>query len=133
MNPGAWIPALAGQRNQRYLAGAVLCALVNNVVLIAGDWFSLLLTANVLAAWLAGSLTGYFWHSAITYRSPRSLAGLLRFLTGTLLGIPLAWLVLFVLRDLLGLPMWLASPVMTLVLFLYNYLNARLAIVRSTG
>ena len=133
MNLGAWITAVVGQRNQRYLGGAVLCALINNVVLITGDWLALPLTANVLAAWLAGSLTGYLWHSAVTYRSPRSFAGLFRFLTGTLLGIPLAWLVLFVLRELIGLPMWLASPVMTLVLFLYNYLNARFAIARPAS
>lgn len=116
------------RRNVRYLAGAALCALVNNVVLIGVDAFGGPLIAGVLLSWLCGGVTGFVWHSQLTYKTPLSSAAFLRFMTGVLIGIPLSWGVLWLLTHVLGWSMWLASPTATVALFCYNYLNAFVAI-----
>ena len=122
------LASVARHSGARYLMGAALCALVSNAVLVAMDWLDWPLLASVLLSWLAGGLTGYAWHSQITYGEPPSLAALVRFLAGSLLGVPLAWAALFVLHDLAGWAIWLAAPATTVLLFCYHWCNARLAI-----
>lgn len=117
----------------RYLAGSGLCALVNNAVLIGVAAFQGPLIAGVLLSWLLGGVTGFCWHSRFTYQSPLSLPAFLRFMTGALMGIPLAWAVLWMLTQVLGWSMWLASPTATVTLFCYHYVNAFLAIHWQTA
>ncbi len=116
------------RRGLHYLGGAGLCALVNNVVLICVDAAQWPLITGVLLSWFFGGLTGFFWHSRLTYNTGLSIAAFLRFMAGALLGIPLAWAVLWLCTIPLGWPMWLAGPVSTMILFCYHYLNAFLAI-----
>ncbi len=116
------------RRGLRYLAGAGLCALVNNVVLIGVDAAQWPLIVGVLLSWFLGGLTGFVWHSRLTYNTALSFAAFLRFMAGALLGIPLAWAVLWLCTIPLGWPIWLAGPISTVILFCYHYLNAFLAI-----
>lgn len=116
------------RRGLRYLAGSALCALVNNVVLIGVDAVGGPLIAGVMLSWLFGGITGFVWHSRLTYNAALSTPAFLRFMAGALLGIPLAWAVLWLLTHVLGWSMWLASPAATVILFCYHYLNAFLAI-----
>lgn len=117
----------------RYVGGAVLCALINNAILIAGDGAGFTDMAGVLVAWLLGGVAGYLWHSLITFKEPLQMRRLCWFLAGMLIGIPLTWLSILFFRHLVGWPMTLASPATTVVLILYNYFNARIAIVRPKG
>lgn len=115
----------------RYGAGSVLCAAVNNVILIASDLQGLSLFAGVLLSWLGGGVTGYVWHATVSFRSRPTLGSFVRFMGGALAGLPLAWIVLWLFHEVWAWPMWLAGPAATLVLFLYHYLNAFLAIHRG--
>lgn len=129
----ATLRMLAGRATQpasRYIAGAGLCALANNVVLIAADALGYPLLAGVLLTWLTGGTIGYIWHARITYGRPLDLTAYGRFLAGAMVGIPLAWAVLWLLAQALGWPMVYAAPATTVVLFCYHWLNARLAITR---
>jgi putative flippase GtrA len=114
----------------RYLAGGIVCALINNIVLIAGDALGVSLTISVLATWMFGGTAGYLWHARVTFAAGYSLRACARFLAGVAVAIPLTWFVLVVLRQWLGWPMEVAAPAATVILFAYNYLNARLAIVQ---
>ena len=49
-------------------------------------------------------------------------------MAGMAIGIPLTWLSILFFRRIVGWPMTLSSPATTVVLFIYNYINARLAI-----
>lgn len=132
--PGrAPLPATDRWHFARYAGGAVLCALVNNLVLIGGDMAGLSQLACVLAAWAMGGTIGYLWHHRLTFRAPPSLAGYRNMMAGTLLGLPLTYAIIAVLHGWLGWPMWLAAPVMTVIMVAYNYLNARLAILWRRG
>lgn len=113
----------------RYAGGAVLCALSNNIVLIGGDAAGLPQWASVLLAWATGGTLGYLWHHRVTFRAPPKLAGYFSMMTGGLLALPITYAVIALLHGVLRWPMWLAAPAMTVIMFGYNYLNARLAIL----
>ena len=119
---------LCAWHGARYAGGAVLCALVNNVILIGGAKAGLPDLAGVLIAWFAGGTTGYFYHGQFTFRQAPTRRSYLQFMSGTALGIPITWVLLLALRQGLGLPMEIAAPTTTVVLVLYNYLNARIAL-----
>ena len=119
---------LTSPHGVRYIAGAGLCAIVSNAILIAVDAVHWPLVAGVLLSGLGGGLTGYAWHARITYASTLTVAAWLRFMSGAMLGIPLAWLALWFFQSVLGWPMWLAAPAATGALFCYHYLNALVSI-----
>lgn len=112
----------------RYLCGAGVCALANNIVLVAVDAMGGPLLAGILASWLVGGCIGYAWHARVTWHSAMTRSGLARFLGGALAGVPVAWAVLWLFAGWLRWPMWLAGPAMTLVLFAYHAINAWVAI-----
>jgi len=119
----------AAQHSARYLGGAILCALVNNVILIAGHAAGLADFTSVVICWFAGGTTGYLWHHRITFRVAPSRAGYLRFLAGSALGIPLSYLALALFHQWLDWEMWLAAPATTIAMFAYSYLSARIALL----
>lgn len=112
----------------RYLAGAVLCAAINNVILIAGARLGLADTIGVILTWLVGGSVGYAWHALVTYRQALRLRAYGEFMTGVAIGTPVAWVLVIAMRQGLGWSMELTAPVMTVLMVVYNYLNARLAI-----
>jgi putative flippase GtrA len=112
----------------KYMAGAVLCALVNNIILIAGAHAGLADEAGVAIAWLVGGTIGYAYHSYVTFDRRLEVRSYGQFMIGTALGVPLTWLSLVFFRSVLRWPMELASPATTIALFVYNYMNAQFAI-----
>lgn len=125
------IPSAPDQAHAlRYMAGAVICAAANNAVLIGSDAAGLGHLAAVMLAWFTGGTIGYLWHHRVTFRIPAHWLGYLQMMAGSALAIPLAWGVIALLRGPAGLPMWLAALGATAAMVLYNYLNARLAILR---
>lgn len=131
--PSTSLPHKAGglYHLMRYGAGSILCATVNNVILITCDFQGLPLFAGVLLSWLGGGITGYLWHAKVSFRSRPALGSFVHFMGGALAGLPLAWIVLWLFHEVWAWPMWLAGPAATLVLFLYHYLNAFLAMHRG--
>lgn len=113
----------------RYFGGAVICALINNAILISGDAIGLPDLASVLVAWFVGGSVGYLWHCLVTFKQPLIPRFYGQFMIGMTIGIPLTWLSILFFRHVVGWPMTLSSPATTVVLVLYNYLNARLAIL----
>jgi len=113
----------------RYLAGAVLCAVINNVILIAGARLGVPDTVGVIATWLVGGAIGYAWHALVTYGEPLHWRAFRQFMAGSALGVPVAWVLVMAFRKGLGWPMEWTAPVATVLMVVYNYLNARLAIL----
>jgi len=73
---------------------------------------------------------GYGAHVHFTFRQTPGWRSYARFMAGVALGIPAAYMTLALLCDGLHLPMIVAAPIATMVLLVYNYLSARLAIMR---
>lgn len=114
----------------RYAIGAVLAAGLNNVILIAGDHLGFgYVFLSVLCYAVTGTLA-YGFHGAVTFRKALSFSSYLLFMGGLLLGLGLSVVCLYVLCTLLGTPMWIAAPVLTVVMFVYNFLSAKFANLR---
>ena len=118
-----------GGEQVRYLCTGAVCALVNNVVLIGGTWLGYHYAGlTVLSSFISGTI-GYALHARYSFRERAQWQAYGQYLAGTSMGIPLAILTLAVLVNGLHLPMWIASPTSTVIMVIYNYGFARLAIV----
>ena len=127
------IRAAAERESVRYLAIGGSVAALNNVVLIGGDRLGISYPVLVLLTWVIGGSVAFALHSHITFRSAPSWASFLQFMGGVAIGIPLSLLFLALCVTWLKLPMWIAAPLATVAMFLYNYLNARTAILWRWG
>lgn len=121
--------ALSGARPLRYLATAVICAAAHNSVMIGGDlagghYFGLSFLSFALVTPL-----GYWLHSRFTFGERLSLRNFLRFASGVAAGFPISLLVMAILCTGLSQPVIVAAPIATVVLFVWNYATAHLAIL----
>lgn len=111
-----------------FLFGSLLCAGVNCFVLIAGDWLSIHYLVLLVVCYFTSSSVGYVYHCRITFDQPMHLSGYLGFVGGIWLGLPVSLgLIAFMLHWVLW-PMWIAAPTMTVIMFVYHYVIARLTI-----
>lgn len=76
---------------------------------------------------------GYVLHARFTFRKILSASAFLRFAAGVAVGFPLSVLVMAALCTGLDLPVIVAAPVATIILFAWNYASAHLAILRGFG
>jgi putative flippase GtrA len=74
---------------------------------------------------------GFWLQSHMTFRCERSIAGFFRYSAALITNFPVALLVLWLTRDFLGLPMWVAAPISSGALFCWNYATSSWAFARS--
>ena len=122
---------LAGSltRPRRYAIIGMVCAVMNNILLIAGDAAGLHYMVSTMACFVIVTPAAYLLHSAYTFREPRSWAALWRFSAGLAFAVPVFFLVMALLCSGLRLPMIVAAPLATFIMFVWNYVSARWAIV----
>ena len=123
------IRRLARYEPTRYLVVGAGVTVVNNVVLIGGDRLGLGYGPLMAASWAISGSLGYVLHSRYTFRAAHGWGAYARFMGAVALGVPLALAMLAGLKSGLGLKMWIAAPVATLGMLLYNYLGARVTIL----
>jgi putative flippase GtrA len=129
-NVSEMIGSMADHEPVRYLGSAIVCVVVSNAVLIAGDLLGLnYAPVLVLSSWL-GATVGYVLHTRFTFRAKHSWSSYFQLMGGVALAFPLALALMALLVSILRLPMWIAAPVATVGMLIYNYLNARFAILR---
>jgi putative flippase GtrA len=116
-------------RPRRYATIGVACAVMNNILLIAGDLMGLHYMISTILGFLIVTPAAYLLHSAYTFGEPRSWAALWRFSAGVAFAVPIFFLVMALLCSGLGLPVIVAAPLATLFMFVWNYVSARWAIV----
>lgn len=119
-----------GTEYARFLCGSALCGTINIAILISGDSLGLGYVVLSLLAYAVSGTTGYFYHTAITFRKRARWIDYLCFLGGLLLGLPVWLLIMVVLRDLLVLHMWIAAPSATALMLFYHFISARFAVLR---
>ena len=119
------------RRTGRYAQVGLLCALLNNAIVIGMDRIGYHYAASVTFGFMVVMVVGYLLHSAYTFRVTPSVGGWLRFVGANLSGFPLSMGSMFVLCDIIGLGASVAMPIATVVLFAWNYLLAHWLIGRS--
>jgi hypothetical protein len=117
------------QHSLRYIAAALLSAVLGNAILIGGDALGIWYAGLVLVSWFVTGTLAYTLHAIFTFQAGMAVGSWLRFMAGNALSVP-AWMLVVGFGKTMGWPMALCAPLATIVMFAYNYINARLAILR---
>ena len=116
-------------RFSRFVMVSGLCALLSNILVIAlGHYGCGYVTASLLAFGPV-LLVGYVLHTTLTFEIRASYSSFFKYALAMALNFPL-WIVgLFVFCDILKVAVAIAAPATTVLVFLFNYLSVRRALV----
>lgn len=113
----------------RYAFVGLFCAGLHNIVMIGGDLVSLNYLVSSLLSFAIVLTSGFALHCAFTFSAAPGLRSFLRYTLAMALNLPMSILILFLLFDLGGVPMAIAAPFATVLMFALNYLLSAWAIV----
>jgi len=117
----------------RYIAVGAICAAMNNILLIGlcAVGFNWLSSAFIVCGPII--VVGFVLHTFITFKTKATLGAFLRYSAALLANYPILIIGLFLLCDILHLPVLVAGPVTTIALFAWNYVGTRWAIFKPTS
>ncbi len=115
----------------RYLVVGGTCAVLNNVILIAGDAAGLQYVVSVLLTFLFVLPISYLAHALWSFTVPASWSGFVHYVAASVSSLAVACVTVGILRGGLMLPMVAAAPLATIAMTLYNYLMTRWAVHRG--
>jgi putative flippase GtrA len=122
-------PAVILQKLRFALVGGV-CAVLHNAIVIGGDVVGVHYAVSGVASYAFVVVVGYALHTAFTFRKPPSLTGFLRYAAGMATNLPVYLALMFVQRELMGIPVPVATLVATALMVVWNYVVSRWAILR---
>lgn len=118
----------------RALLVGLTCAVLHNAIMIAGDWAGLHYAASLAVSFVVLVVLGYCLHSAWTFEGAvRSGSSFGRYVLVALGNYPLSLAGMFVFVDLVSLPVAIASPIVTVLMFAANLLGNRWALRAGRG
>ena len=112
------------QRTGRYAQVGLICAIINNLVVIGMDRLGYHYAMSVTVGFLIVTIVGYLLHCAYTFRARAVVSGWMRFVIANISGFPLSMGSMFLLCDVAQLSASVAMPIATIILFGWNYLIA---------
>ena len=128
--PTGQAPQLAlAERSWRYSLVAVLCLLLNYLVILAVDWLGAHYLIAMTAAFVAVTPIAFFLHSHFTFREPLRWGAFRRFMAVVASAAPMAYLAMIILCSGFGLHVAIATPIATVAVFLWNFVAVHWAIV----
>lgn len=118
-------------QSSRYLAGGALCALLHNIIMIFGTQLDVAYPVMLILSFCITTPVGYLIHSVFTFEKARSLIRFRRFLLTAMMGFLGSMVLMVLLCEGLRVPVIVATPVATVILFLWNFTSARWAILQG--
>jgi putative flippase GtrA len=113
----------------RFLTVGLACALLHNAIVIGGDWLGFHYALSTVISFTVVVAFGYWLHSIWTF--PDAERGRMPFARYALIAsanLPLSLAGMFAFVDLGGLSVPLASPLVTVLLVMFNFLGGRWAL-----
>lgn len=110
---------------------SAFCATLNIAVLILSESAGLSLLSSVSLSFCACLVVGYTLHARFTFRQAPGWESFLRYTGAMAMNFPLLIAVLWLFRDVFGLPMTVSAPASTVALTAYNALSVRWALKRE--
>ena len=120
-------------RPLRYAAVGAVCVAINNALLVGLDAAGIHYAVSVAISAAVMIPLGFALQAQFTFTAPATRAAFGRYAAVMIVNAPLAWLVLWVVHDRGALPMVYAAPVMTGLLFIWNYLASGWAITSRSA
>ena len=117
------------KRAPRYLGVGFLCLAINNALLILLDEVGIHYGISVLISAAVMVPLGFLLQSRFTFAVQRNWAAFFRYTAAMSVNTPLAYLILWAIHERAGMPMLYASPLMTGILLIWNYLASGWAIL----
>lgn len=117
------------RQSVRYSLVGIVCACVSNLIIIGSALAGINDQVAIILAVATVTPLGYILQSWFTYRSPLSMQRFMRFLGG--IGVGTLWFVLLMtlFQRIIGMPVWIASPLTTFLIFIWNFAASRWAIL----
>ena len=116
---------------RRYLSVVMICAILHNLIVISANWLGLYSVLALLLSFVVVTPTGYVLHTLHTFGEGFSWARFARFTSGIIGGSLISLAVMFLLCTVLKVAVFIATPLSTLALFIWNYSSARWAVVAA--
>lgn len=113
----------------RFFTVGLACALLHNAIMIGGDWAGLHYVASSFVSFAVVVAVGYWLHSGWTFPgAARGRTPFARYALTMAGNLPLSLAGMFVFVDLGGVPVSLASPLVTVLLMAFNFIAGRWAL-----
>jgi putative flippase GtrA len=113
----------------RFFTVGLACALLHNAIMIGGDWAGLHYVASSLVSFAVVVVVGYWLHSGWTLPgATRGRTPFARYAFTMAGNLPLSLAGMFVFVDLAGMPVAVASPLVTVLLMAFNFIAGRWAL-----
>lgn len=119
----------ATRHPRRYMMVGLACAVIHNAVMFGSDRLGVHYIAALVISFVILLPTGYALHSLFTFERDMAPVRFLRFAGGLLAGFPINFVLMVLLVSVLGLNVPLATLLCTGLLFIWNYVAARWAIL----
>lgn len=113
----------------RFATVGLACALLHNAIMIAGDWLGVHYAVSSVVSFAIVVVFGYWRHSAWTFSgAERGRWPFARYALMASANLPLFLAGMFLLVDLGALAVALATPLVTVLLAVFNFLGSRWAL-----
>lgn len=116
-------------RGPRYACVGLGCAVTNNLLLIGMDAAKIHYAIAVIVSALIMIPLSYYLQLHVTFSVEPEWGAFVRYASALLLNPPISWFLLFLIHDHGGLPMIWAAPIITLIMFIWNFAASNWAIV----
>ena len=125
------IAPLKGMRARplRYVLVGATSAVGSNVILIGGDRLGVHYVPLMALSFLVVTPVAFWLHSRFTFGAPMSWRNLMRFASSVSAGFLMSFVMLALLCSGMGVSVAIATPIVTVVLFGWNYVTAHIAIL----
>lgn len=115
-------------RFSRFILIGGVCALLNNILVIALSHCGIHYLGASLLAFGPVLVVGYALHTVFTFEAPASWLSFGRYALAMAANYPIWIVALYTFCDLLGFSVTIAAPVTTALVVLWNYSSARWAL-----
>jgi len=115
----------------RFALVGLACAAAHNVIVVAADRWHIHYALSCLLSYVVVVILGFVLHVHFTFQQAPTVASFWRYAISMAANYPITLALLFVMCDIAGWPVAIAAPVATIVLFAWNFLASRWAIVRK--
>ena len=113
----------------RFVSVGAVCALAHNAILLGAGFAGLHYVVGCAISYLVVVIIGFALHVRFTFDATPTLPAFWRYALGMAANYPLTLALLFVMCDVAGWPLAIAGPTATVLLFAWNFVLSRWAIV----